>query len=800
MLDPKLRSTLEKRIVEARDASEAAARIALESLAVHEREAYANLSEEEKALRRALRAKARLLGTRPEDDLSPLVEELAYVRWHRFLFARFLAENELLMHPEYGVPVSMSDCAELAPEEGDADGWATASRYAQRMLPAVFRPGDPLLSVTFFPEGRRAMILAMEGIPKPAFSSDDGLGWSYQFWQTKAKKEVNASGRKIGGRDLPPVTQLFTEDYMVKFLLHNTLGAWWAAKHPDSSINDDLTYLRRLGEDEPEGEIHREPEWKLDGGAGVEGGEAPAAGGFEGWPERAAELRFLDPCCGSGHFLVAAAELLARMRSEEEGLSEAGAYGAVLRDNLFGLEIDRRCTELAAFALALEAWKRGGYRELPLPNVACSGIPAGGSAEEWTRLARGDARLEETLRRLRGLFLDAPHLGSLIHPASVAGRPEQGELDAADFSEAAGLLERALSRERNGDDPAAAIFGEAARGVARAAGILTGKYHLVATNVPYLARGKQSDTLKNHLESRHVRSKADLATAFVERCRDFCEKGGTYALVTPQNWLFLGTYKKLREHLLKTQSWRLVARLGSGAFETIGGEVVNVALLAATNAPPAGDHPMSGLDVSRHKTPTGKDEALRAEEISVLEQSGQLENPDARITLEPSSTLPLLENFTSYHNGICSGDYMRFGRCFWELPYITRDWKFQQSTVRATAEYGGLEHVFYWQNGSGEFYSFVCERLGESGVSAWIRGDRAWNNRGVAVSATGALLVSLYTGELFDDNTMVITPQDGAIVKCCGLGSDHAATFSSFLSTSSPITNLAPARTSGTSR
>ena len=104
----------------------------------------------------------------------------------------------------------------------------------------------------------------------------------------------------------------------------------------------------------------------------------PAAGAFLGWPARVAEVTVMDPCCGSGHFLVAAHEMLRRMRMEEEGLDAVAASDAVLRDNLFGLELDPRCTQIAAFALALAAWKAGGYRELPLPNVACSGIAVGG--------------------------------------------------------------------------------------------------------------------------------------------------------------------------------------------------------------------------------------------------------------------------------------------------------------------------------------------------------------------------------------------------------------------------------------
>src|SRR5262249_8391461 len=153
----------------------------------------------------------------------------------------------------------------------------------------------------------------------------------------------------------------------------NSLGAWWAARHPASPLLKDWIYLR----------------YRDDG--------TPAAGTFPRWPARAAEVTVMDPCCGSGHFLVATFEMLRRMRMEEESLGESEAADAVVRDNLYGLEIDARCTQIAAFALALAAWKAGGYRPLPLPNLACSGIAVGGSVNEWTRVAGNDVNLKATL-------------------------------------------------------------------------------------------------------------------------------------------------------------------------------------------------------------------------------------------------------------------------------------------------------------------------------------------------------------------------------------------------------------------
>ena len=158
--------------------------------------------------------------------------------------------------------MSLADCAELAPEEDAADAWDLAARYAAAMLPGIFLADDPTVQVRFAPEGRQKLEAILAGLPPAVFTADDGLGWVYQFWQTDKKQEVNASGRKIGGADLAPVTQLFTEDYMVRFLLENSLGAWWAARHPGSPLLKTFTYLR----------------YRDDG--------TPAAGAFPGWPDR----------------------------------------------------------------------------------------------------------------------------------------------------------------------------------------------------------------------------------------------------------------------------------------------------------------------------------------------------------------------------------------------------------------------------------------------------------------------------------------------------------------------------------
>src|SRR5262249_53227405 len=151
----------------------------------------------------------------------------AYEHWHRMLFARFLAENELLIEPESGVPISLSECQELARQQNE--NWLTvASGFAQRMLPEIFRKYDPVLDVSLPPETRSELEDLLKGLPREMFLADDSLGWVYQFWQADKKDEVNRAENKIGADELPAVTQQFTDDYMVLFLIHNTLGAWWA--------------------------------------------------------------------------------------------------------------------------------------------------------------------------------------------------------------------------------------------------------------------------------------------------------------------------------------------------------------------------------------------------------------------------------------------------------------------------------------------------------------------------------------------------------------------------------------------
>ena len=391
-LSPDLRNLLARTIQQARRTGEAGARQALQSLAVDRPKPLESMSLRAKSLCNRLRMRGRQAGDQLDrkahtPKLDHLIHEVAYEHWHRMLFARFLAENGLLRHAEHGVDLSLEDCRELADGEG-VDPWEFAARCAERMLPQIFHRDDPVLELSLPPETRQELERLLDELPEAVFTAPDSLGWTYQFWQADRKDEVNRQGGKIGADELPAVTQLFTEHYMVLFLLHNTIGAWRAgrilADRPDVARNAadeeelrglvrletgggyDFTHLRfvRVAREEDEGDERTGP-WR------------PAADAFPDWPGEAAALRVLDPCCGSGHFLVEAFELLVRLRMAEERVSVEEAIRLVLRDNLFGLEIDPRCTQIAAFNLALAAWRLVGEpMDLPPLNIACTGLAA----------------------------------------------------------------------------------------------------------------------------------------------------------------------------------------------------------------------------------------------------------------------------------------------------------------------------------------------------------------------------------------------------------------------------------------
>jgi hypothetical protein len=751
-----LRRQLERAIQQARNLAEAGARHALEALAVHEPDPYPHMNEAQRRLRRQLRAQARQLGdgeSRQKPgayEIKHLAEKLAYDQWHRLLFARYLLENKLLISPEHGVAVALDDCEELAPAQGLKDAWAVAARFAAKELPEIFRADDPAGAVELSVNDRQPLIALVTGLPVEVFTATDSLGWCYQFWQAEKKDAVNAAGNKIGADELPAVTQLFTEDYMVDFLLDNTLGAWHAGKV--LAANPTLAETAQSEEELRNAVALPGCPWKYLRFIQSEDAWTPAAGTFDGWPKTAQELKCLDPCMGSGHFVVAMFERLVALRLAEESLDAADAVAAVIRDNLFGLEIDPRCTQIAAFNLALAAWRQVGHCPLPQMHLACSGLAPNAKQADWLALAGDNDRLQRGMAKLYTLFKDAPVLGSLINP-----RLASADLLDAGFNELQPLLEKALAQESK--DDTAHEMAVTAQGVAKAADILAGQFTLVATNVPYLGFQKQDEVLVDYCERVHPNAKADLSTCFVERCLSFASIGCTSALVTPQNWLFLARYRKLREKLLQHDLWSFALRLGPGAFETISGEVVKASLVALSRIKPSTETLFAGMDVASEVDPQAKARALLSKSMLMLPQQESLASPDSIVSLDRLSDLKLLAEYADSHTGAHTLDILRFRLFFWELDRIGADWNLHLSTPTGQTAFSGMEYVSFTRKDGKAFAELAMKMKEEGFLGGWLSGNKVWGKRGVACSWMGSLPASLYPGPVFDNSVAVILPK-----------------------------------------
>ncbi len=756
------RKLLEKAIISARQSAEAGAKNALEMLAVDRHEPHASMSTEDRALRNRLRARGRQLGdvrdkVKGTQAIDRLVHEVAYEYWHRMLFARFLIENHLLIEPNSGVAISMEECEELA-READEEPRSMAARFAQDSLPQIFRVGDPVLDVTFAPETRQELDKVLDSLPDPVFTADDSLGWTYQYWQKEKKDSINESGTKIGADELPAVTQLFTEHYMVRFLYHNTIGAWHAgkvlaenpslvetAKDEDELRNAvrlqskggyDFEHLRFVrgaaeGDDEnvPSGPWH------------------PAAGNYESWPKEAQKLRVIDPCCGSGHFLTEGFELLVRLRMDEEGHKLEDAVCRVLRDNLFGLELDPRCTQIAAFNLAIAAWKMAGQPfELPTINIACSGLAVGSTKEEWTAPAGDNRRIRNSMEQLYELFEQAPELGSLIDPKALSS-----DLYTAGIGELQPYLELALVRESSdAEDTERAV---AAHGMARAAEFLLGEYTLAISNVPFLGIGKQSAAVAALNKWEWPEARHDTATRFLSRSRRLA---ASIAFVTPSEWTYTRRYRGYRKKLLKHLGILHVSFLGKKAFKSAI-RVDPILMIGQWEKTVAG----ISIIESAGKGPGLVAADLKNKSIATIDPMHVLSDPDQRISPNVRETGTSIGDHCDVRGGLKTGADVQYIRNVWEINLSNPDWIPLQTTVGDLIEYGGRSRAILWEGEEGSLAALAASvRHLNHSAQNWRKGKPLWGRIGLTLSLMGDLPTTVYAGDAFDCNCMAIVPEE----------------------------------------
>ena len=352
------------------------------------------------------------------------------------------------------------------------------------------------------------------------------IGWLYQYYNTEPKDKVFANLKKnvkISAADIPAATQLFTPDWIVRYMVENSLGRLWTEGHGKPEHADWKYYLE---EAEQEDTVRAELKQLREAYR-----EIP--------PE---QIRIIDPCMGSGHILVYAFDVLMDIYTAC-GWSERDAAVSILRNNLYGLDIDRRAYQLAYFAVMMKArqYNRRILRGENQPNLANFADVMGVNT----------SMLSGSLRQFVEQFQFADTYGSLMTVTAPAGLDEM----VAAFHPTIGLDEMQL------------------KAMVKLYKILSQKYDVVCTNPPYMGSSGMNAVLSDYVKKNFPDSKSDLFACFMEKCGQLVKRNGLYAMITQHAWMFLSSYEKLREKL-KMNSIVNMAHLGARAFDEIGGEVV----------------------------------------------------------------------------------------------------------------------------------------------------------------------------------------------------------------------------------
>ena len=542
------------------------------------------LDEDSTARRESSEAVRRLeqeIASRGEEQV---IERVAYTWFNRFCALRFMDVNrytrigvvspaEAQFQPEILAEAKMGHIDEqTVPErtrrrvfdllEGkaiarDPQGEAyrllvvAACNAWNKAMPFLFQRIDDyteLLMPDDLLSGNSILARTREAMTPNGCRDVEVIGWLYQFYISEKKDQVFdglRKNRKITSGNIPAATQLFTPHWIVRYLVENSLGRLWMLNRPDSRLAEQMDYYIKPDQVETSYIRIAKPE----------------------------EIKICDPACGSGHILTYAFDLLYAIY-EEEGYEPAEIPKKILTQNLFGIEIDERAGELAAFALAMKARARQrrflnyGFN----PNICvleniCFDVD---ELKDYMNFVGRDlftTPLQTTLRQ----FEEADNFGSLIRPEVV------------NVDDILGILE---SKNLSGQLLLQAPHNKALQAL-RQADFLSPKYHVVITNPPYMNSKGMNGRLATWVKDNFPDSKSDLFATFIERNLDLAQKRGMIAMITMQSWMFLSSFERLRVRLLGQNTLLSMAHLGARAFDSIGGEVVMTTafVLENTNKP-----------------------------------------------------------------------------------------------------------------------------------------------------------------------------------------------------------------------
>ena len=379
------------------------------------------------------------------------------------------------------------------------------------------------------------------------------IGWLYQYYISEKKDEVFAAlkkNKKITKENIPAATQLFTPDWIVKYMIENSLGRLWLEGHPNKELKSGWKYYLEEAEQEPDVEKEleeiREESKKLS-------------------PE---DITVLDPAMGSGHILVYAFDVLYQIYLSA-GYSEREIPRLILEKNLYGLDIDDRAGQLAYFALIMKArsYSRRFFRDIerePIELNVCAIQESNGISEEDIEyFADGDDELKRDVEYLVEVFTDAKEYGSIINTQSINLSKFYNRLNEINFNQI-----DLINKEKI--EIIIALFPI----LIMQYRIINQKYNVCITNPPYMGNKGMSSKLQNYIKLYYPKSKNDLCTIFIERCLAYTQKNRYTSMITMNSWMFQGSYENLRKYIINNINICNLIHLGTRAFNEINGEVV----------------------------------------------------------------------------------------------------------------------------------------------------------------------------------------------------------------------------------
>ena len=520
------------------------------------------------------------------------------------------------------------------------------------------------------------------------------IGWLYQYYNTELKDDTFAQLKKnvkITKERIPAATQLFTPDWIVRYMVENSLGRLWLEGHPNAELHDGWKYY--LDEAEQERSVE----------------EQLAKLREEYKTIKPEEIKVIDPCMGSGHILVYAFDVLMQIYTAA-GWDQREAAQSILKNNLFGLDIDDRAAQLAYFAVMMKArqYDRRLLTRGIQPNI--HSIIESNALGGAYKLAMGDFLLskehQETLNYLLDAFIDAKEYGSILclEKRDYVGLLRAWNLTASQTTENLNLTLWF-----------AAVEHEIPKLIEQAI-ILTQGYDVVVTNPPYMAVSNAGAKVNDYVKKNFPDSKADLFAVFIERCGQMAKKNGYQAMITQHAWMFLSSFEKLRTKLLAVDIVNM-AHLGARAFEEIGGEVVQTTSFVIRKSHIA-DYKGEYCRLIEPTSQQGKEDMfLAGENRYFTAQDRFFHIPKKRLGYWISEKLLAqfnqepLSYYADTRRGLQTGDSQRFIRKWFEVSVVKEALQLGKATKSIPAKwflfnsggtfrrwYGNIVDVVDWEN------------------------------------------------------------------------------------------------------